>query len=349
MTAMINPILYLPCFDYHPHRQRPQQLLYHLSLLGFDVIYCNVTQNKEQPFVRLNERFIICQDINALPRQPYTMWVSHGPYLDDLHRFDCSLLICDIADASVGKFAAFAPWHDRKIKEADLVLCASEPLFEEAKSMSANALLVRNGVESERFAPAADKNGPPLYNELEAAFLAGSTAPVVGFWGAVADWLDMELIGYLAENRPQYLFVFIGTVSCSIPEPLTRLPNLRWLGDKEYEALPAYARQFDAAIIPFLVNDLTDHANPIKMYEYLAAGLPVVSTDLTEVRPFSDLLRIIPPGDKAAFAEGVDAALLSDRSETHIADRQQAAAMESWKQRAQAVANAIRQRSLIER
>jgi len=348
MAAMIDPILYLPCFDFHPHRQRPQQLLYQLSLLGFDVIYCNVTKNKEQPFVRLNERFVICQDIEALPRQRYTMWLSHGPYLDELHRFEYSLLICDIADASVGRFAEFAPWHNRKIKEADLVLCASGPLYEEAKSMCGNALLVRNGAETERFTPAADKNGPPLYKEQEAAFLAGSTAPVVGFWGAVADWLDMELIGYLAQSRPQYLFVFIGTITCSIPKELTSLPNLRWLGDQEYEMLPAFARQFDAAIIPFLINDLTNHANPIKMYEYLAAGLPVVSTDLAEVRPFADVVRIISPGDKAAFAEGLDTALLSDRSESHIADRQQTAASESWEQRAQNVANTVNKWSLVE-
>ncbi|RCW49533.1 glycosyltransferase [Paenibacillus prosopidis] len=346
---MIGPILYLPCFDFHPHRQRPQHLLYQLSLLGFDVIYCNVTQNKEQPFVRLNDRFVICQDIEAIPRQRYIMWVSHGPYLDELHRFDRSMLITDIADASVGPFSVFAPWHERKIKEADLVLCASQPLFEEAKSLSEYAMLVRNGAETECFTPASNKNGPPLHKEQEAAFLAGSTAPVIGFWGAVADWLDFELIGYLAEIRPYYLFVFIGTISCTIPDALTRLPNIRWLGDQEYEALPAFARQFDAAIIPFIKNDLTEHANPIKMYEYLAAGLPVVSTDLAEIRPYSDVVRVVPAGDKAAFERQLDEALLSDRSDAHIASRQQTASSESWKQRAHVVAETIRKRSFIER
>jgi glycosyltransferase involved in cell wall biosynthesis len=339
----------LPCFDFHPHRQRPQHLLYQLSLLGFEVIYCNVTQNKDRPFVNINDRFSICQNIEALPRQRYTMWVSHGPYLDELHRFERSLLITDIADASVGPFSVFSPWHERKAKEGDLVLCASGPLYEEALSLagSERVLLIRNGAETDMFEPAADKIGPPLYKESEAAYLAGSTAPVIGFWGAVAGWLDFELIRFLAEMRPHYLFVFIGGISCEIPEPLTRLPNVRWLGDQEYEALPAFARQFDAATIPFLKNELTDHANPIKLYEYLASGLPVVSTDLVEVQPYNDVVRIVPAGDKAAFAEQLDDALLSDRSKEAIAKRLETAARESWKHRAQVVAEAIRKRSLI--
>lgn len=344
---MTDPILYLPCFDFLPHRQRPQHLLYQLSLLGFDVVYCNVTQNQERPFIRLNEHFVICQDIQALPRRTYTMWVSHGPYLDELHRFSHSLLVCDLADATVGPFAMFEPWQERKIKEADLVLCASELLFADASKHGDRALLVRNGAETELFKPAADKLGAPLYKEEEAVYLAGSTAPVIGFWGAVAGWLDWELIRYLAEKRPHYLFVFIGDISCPIPEALASMPNVRWLGDKEYESLPAYARQFDAAIIPFLKNELTEHANPIKMYEYLAAGLPVVSTDLREVLAHGDVVRVVPSGEHAAFAAQLDEALLSDRSQASVAARQEAASGHSWEQRARAVAEAIRQLSRI--
>ena len=346
---MIDPILYLPCFDFHPHRQRPQQLLYQLSLLGFDVIYCNVTKNKEQPFVRLNERFVICQDIEALPRQRYTMWLSHGPYLDELHRFEYSLLICDIADASVGRFAEFAPWHNRKIKEADLVLCASGPLYEEAKSMCGNALLVRNGAETERFTAAADKNGLPLYKEQEAAFLAGSTAPVVGFWGAVADWLDMELIGYLAENGRNICLFLLERSPAAFRSSSTSLPNLRWLGDQEYEMLPAFARQFDAAIIPFLINDLTNHANPIKMYESTWRLAFLLFPPIWRRSGRSQTL-------SASFPRATKPLLLKDwiprcfrtARSTHIADRQQTAASESWEQRAQDVANAVNKWSLVE-
>jgi glycosyltransferase involved in cell wall biosynthesis len=93
---------------------------------------------------------------------------------------------------------------------------------------------------------------------------------------------------------------------------------------------------------------LTEHANPVKMYEYLAAGLPVVSVDLAEIRPYGAALGIVAAGDKAAFAERLDEALLSDRSDALIAYRQKTAEEESWKRRAQAVAEAIRKRSLIE-
>lgn len=339
MSDTLPPILYLPCFDFHDHRQRPQQLLYHLSLLGFDVIYCNVTQDKSRPFLRLNDHFVICEDIDALPvDQEYIMWLTHGPYVDLLPRFQLSLVVSDIADASVDEFAAFAEWHDRKIQEADLVLCASQVIYDDAIEKHPHVMLVRNAADYDHFAAASNPDLRRLPHEETAGSLCGSTAPVIGFWGAVASWLDFDLLVYLAKQRPQYLFAFVGQITTAIPDSLLQASNVLWLGNRDYEELPAFARQFDAAVIPFQIRDVTRAANPVKLYEYLAAGLPVISTDLPEVRRYP---QVRVGRTKEEFLQHIDEALLDDRIPEKIAERQSVAASESWQVRAEQIAREI--------
>ncbi|GAX91609.1 glycosyltransferase [Effusibacillus lacus] len=339
MNLSLPPILYLPCFDFHNHRQRPQQLLYHLSQLGLDVIYCNVTQEKREPFLRLNDHFIICQDIDALDwDREYIMWLTHGPYVELLSRFQLPLVVGDIADASTEEFAAFAEWHDSKIAAADMVLCASEMIYQDTKGKHPYVRLIRNAADYDHFAAACNPEIEYLPHETTAKSLCGNTAPVIGFWGAVASWLDYDLIAYLAKQRPNYLFAFVGQITTSIPHPLLQTSNVLWIGNRDYSELPAFARQFDAAVIPFQIREVTRAANPVKLYEYLAAGLPVISTDLPEVRCYPHV-RI--GRTKEEFLQQIDEALMNDRTTEKIVKRQSVAKKESWRVRAEQIAREI--------
>lgn len=332
------PVLYLPCFDYQTHRQRPQQLLYHLSLLGFNVIYCNVTQDPDHPFVVLNEHLAVCQDIHALDlERPYVMWLTHGPYVERLTDFQNSLVISDLADTTEEEFAPFAEWEDRKIQAADIVFCASQIIYEAAAPKHPSVHLVRNAADDLHFST-TDPSSPALLPSEKDMRLCRTTEPVIGFWGAVASWLDYPLIRMLATERPQYTFVFVGQISCGGPNTLTDLPNVHWLGDRDYEYLPRYASYFDAAIIPFEVRKVTKAANPVKMYEYMAAGLPVISTDLPEVR-MQKHVRI--GRSPAQFLRHLDEALLHDRSPELISSRKDAARHESWASRADFIKDRI--------
>ena len=129
---------------------------------------------------------------------------------------------------------------------------------------------------------------PAIAAPADCAELKG---PVIGFFGLIADWVDLEVIRYLASSRPEWSFLLIGEVQTDT-SALRELPNVHLLGRRKYQSLPAYCKAFDVAILPFVVNELTLAANPLKLREYLAAGLPVVATPLPEVLKLKPLVRM---------------------------------------------------------
>ena len=108
---------------------------------------------------------------------------------------------------------------------------------------------------------------------------------------------------------------------------LQRLPNVHLVGQRPYEALPGFAKGFTAAILPFKVNRLTENVNPIKLREYLAAGLPVVATPLPEVRPYASVVRV--GATQEEFADALEQAV-RDTSEASARQRMEAVCKETW-------------------
>jgi glycosyltransferase involved in cell wall biosynthesis len=106
--------------------------------------------------------------------------------------------------------------------------------------------------------------------------------PILGFHGLIADWVDLQLIAGVARQRPDWSIVLVGRVDVDL-SPVGGLPNVHVLGHRPYSRLPEFLRGFDVALLPFACNELTRNANPLKLREYLAAGLPVVAAPLPEV------------------------------------------------------------------
>jgi glycosyltransferase involved in cell wall biosynthesis len=165
-------------------------------------------------------------------------------------------------------------------RDAELVLASAEDLVERCREHRDVVHYVPHGVDHAHFARALEPG--PIPEDL-----AGIPGPRIGFFGLIQEWVDLELIGALADRLP-YSFVLIGSASADLA-PLLRRPNVHHLGRRPYAELPAYCRGFDAAIVPFRTTELTRSVNPIKLREYAAAGLPVVSTDLPEVRKCGDI------------------------------------------------------------
>jgi glycosyltransferase involved in cell wall biosynthesis len=167
----------------------------------------------------------------------------------------------------------------RLVESADLLVVSSDKLWDKWSSQNANSLLARNATDFDFFSQG--KRGDVL---------AGVPSPIVGYFGAIAEWFDIELMVRIARERPQYRFVLLGGVYDVVVDELERLSNVQLLGEQPYELMPAYLAAFDACIIPFLVNRATEAMDVVKFYEYASQGKPVVSTSISQIIQYKDYI-----------------------------------------------------------
>ncbi|MDQ3179250.1 MAG: glycosyltransferase [Acidobacteriota bacterium] len=174
--------------------------------------------------------------------------------------------------------------HDAQgnlFKKADLVIVSAEKLLENKKHFNENTFIIRHGVDFSHFRKALDA-ATEIPEEIK-----DLPRPIIGFHGLLADWVDFELIKKAAEHFAKGSIVLIGKIAVDAEKKvkiLSDVKNVHFLGRKPYAELPAFCKGFDVALNPFAINDLTLAANPLKVREYLAAGLPVISTDIPEVK-----------------------------------------------------------------
>ena len=188
----------------------------------------------------------------------------------------------------------------RLMEKADLVVVSASRLYETKRASNANTVLITHGVDVDHFRTAClEETAVPE----EAAKLPG---PVIGFYGLIEDWVDLEAIRCMATARPGWSFLMIGEVKTDT-SAVNHLPNVHFLGRRDYQSLPGYCKKFDIAVLPFVVNELTLASNPLKLREYLAAGLPVVATPLPEVQKLGALVG--PANTPEEFLERCDALL----------------------------------------
>ncbi|MEJ7576979.1 MAG: glycosyltransferase [Pyrinomonadaceae bacterium] len=215
---------------------------------------------------------------------------------------------------------SLAELEEQLLRRADLVIVSADLLYQSKVRFNPRTILVRHGVDYTHFRRALDPETvvPPEIAQLP--------RPVIGFFGLIADWVDLDVMALVAKRFPEGSLVLLGkaTTDTSV---LERLPNVHLLGRKRYEDLPNYCKGFDVALMPFRINELTLNANPLKVREYLAAGLPVVSTAIPEVEVLG-LCRIAADSDN--FVTEVEAAL-ADPGPSEA--RSEAIRGESWEAR----------------
>jgi GT2 family glycosyltransferase/glycosyltransferase involved in cell wall biosynthesis len=204
-------------------------------------------------------------------------------------------------------------------RQCDLLVVSSQGLVSKFEQRELRPLLARNGADFDFFRAAQP-------NDL----LAGIPTPVVGYFGAIADWIDLDLVAQVAKLRPRYSFVLIGQVFDRDVSELEAFPNVYLLGNKHYVDIPSYLHNFDVCTIPFILNQVTKATDPVKLYEYFSLGKPVVATDMHELSYCSDLLYI--SRGAADFAIKLDLAL-HETDETLRERRIAFAAANTWQAR----------------
>ena len=171
------------------------------------------------------------------------------------------------------------------------VLCTADTLLKDMykkRKSKKNILYVSNGVDYNHFTNISDNF---IYNEQYQNIL-NENKPIIGYYGALAGWIDYDLVKYVADNKKDCNIVLIGAkYDTSFDKAgLENYSNIHFLGPIDYKELPQYASKFDVCILPFLINDITRSTNPIKVFEYMSLSKPIVSTDLNECRKYKPIL-----------------------------------------------------------
>lgn len=185
-------------------------------------------------------------------------------------------------------------------RAADLVFTGGQSLYEAKKNHHPSVHCFPSSIDVRHFAKAREHSS-------DTADQAAIAHPRIGYCGVIDERMDLELLAQLANIRPDWQFVMIGPVVKISDADLPRAANIHYLGGKKYDELPGYLSGWDVAILPFARNESTRFISPTKTPEYLAAGLPVVSTAITDVvRPYGDRKLVAIANDAAEFACAVE-------------------------------------------
>jgi glycosyltransferase involved in cell wall biosynthesis len=323
-----TPVLFLPIVEWSFRAQRPHHLARCFARAGYRVYYPDLRLAPEPPPPRLVEsgiwRLALAGDPahepyrHRLPAPAVERAVAALRVMAAEHPLDGCWIVtqlpswrplgeavraafggCLMYDC-VDEYAAFcdhAPLAGEEAelaRSADLVVAVTEPLRAKLAALGASCVVVRNGCDPEHFGPAACR-------------VRGNGPPVAGFFGGIHDWFDSRLLAEVACARPEWELWLVGDTYLGEVEPLRGLANVRLLGELPYADLPRVVSHFDAGMIPFKVTPLTRVAETVKVYEMLAAGLPVVATDLPELRRLAPQVAVATGADD--FAACLEVAL----------------------------------------
>ena len=357
-------ILILPIIDWHFRIQRPQHIARCLGAMGHRVFYLATTfiPNPDTPgFTVLSspaDNVFVCQlhcpepqpsigksncspetsralasSIDVLRREmnveAYVTLAQH-PFWQPISRsLQGTVTVYDCMDHHAGFSGAGDAVATNEVKlfeESDLVVTTSEALSEKVGAHVQNAI-VRNAGQIDHF------SRRPTSLALE------PTRPLVGYYGAIASWFDMELVVAMARRFPEWDFLLVGDTLESETREARSLANVRFTGEIGYEELPRYLYAFDVCLIPFQITELTRCTDPVKIYEYLSAGKPVVATAMQELKRLGDLVYLAENEDE--FALQLERAMKDRDNEALAHQRAEWARQQTWEIRTRDLWSAI--------
>ncbi|WP_339149677.1 MULTISPECIES: glycosyltransferase [unclassified Sutcliffiella] len=286
----MNIIIYPPTIDWTFMKQRPQQLMKQFADLGYIVYYCNLTQHNK-PIEPLAANLFLVHDFkrftqDTLPLISKTVssigiWCSWAKLASKLPALNPDWVIYDCVD----EFSSLLPYEEEMVRISSAIVCTAHRIYDRLRRtypekelvLIPNAYDVTLGVHTSHYPP---NNGRQK----------------IGYIGAWAPWVNVRLVSQLARAFPTCEVIIIG-VEFDKKFSLYHMENIRYLGHLPHEQLKMHLTSLDVCIIPFKLTPVTLATNPVKMYEYLAAGKPVVSTGLPECMLHQGLIDIAHSGN----------------------------------------------------
>ena len=358
-----HDILVCPVIDWHFRFQRPQHLAKLLAERGHRVFYLSTTfGNAAVPGFRVLEspapnvflvqlcipgrQPVIYEDL--LPDSTRRRMVAavdqltaagglsnlvalvNLPFWRPLaEALPGALVVYDCMDHHAG-FSSNSPAmlqeEERLLKSADLVITTSARLSGIVGQSAAN-VLIRNAAEIERFSKVPERLAYP------------SERSVAGYLGAIADWFDMDLVIAAAERFQDWDFVLVGdTAFCDLSKA-KKISNIKLIGEVPYAEAANWVHSFNVALIPFQLTELTLCTSPVKVYEYLAAGKPVVATALPELQLMGDWVQVAENADQ--FTQHLGTAMMESDDRQRAAQRAEWVRQHDWKARVDQLEKAI--------
>ena len=224
--------------------------------------------------------------------------------------FDPALVVYDRMDALAEFAHAPAGMREREaelLERADLVFTGGPSLYRAKRDRHPAVHCFPSSVEAEHFGKARDELAEP-------ADQADIPRPRLGYFGVIDERMDLDVVGALARAHPEWQVVMVGPVVKIDPATLPQAENLHWLGQKDYDELPAYLAGWDVCLLPFAQNRATEFISPTKTLEYMAAERPIVSTPITDVaEPYGDVVYLGETPE--AFVTACEAALSAGPAE----------------------------------
>ena len=291
---------------------------------------------------RIARRLSLRNAMQKLQLSQPIVWFYHPNMVDLVNEIPSAcLLLYHITD----EYSSFdlTPTSRRRIEEkeqkmmaqVDAVIVVSQKLYEAKRPFNANTYLVPNGVNYQAYADAlAD---PLVPDDLQVI-----KSPRLGYSGVIRDKLNLDMLKELAQENPEWSLVFLGHSHVSKKmetwRALKAMPNVHYLGPVEWSQVPHYVKGFDVGLMPYVQDGETEHMSPLKLYDYLAAGLPIASMDIPAAREFSPYIHLAD--SPRHFTQAVRAALADTTPERHQA-RRNIAAQHTWETRVEQLSDLI--------
>lgn len=281
-----------PRFDAECERPRLERLALSQGLVrAIPVLPAGLDSSKTDSALRMLLQAEVASHAGALVFWYYTpmMLAFSAAVRSDLIVYDCMDELANFAFAP----GDIAEREADLMARADMVFCGGRSLYEARRGRHPNIQCFPSGVDIAHFSRDAAQTADP-------ADQSALPRPRLGFYGVLDERMDLALLDQMARLRPDWSFVMIGPVIKISPDDLPRADNIHWLGGRDYAQLPDYAVHWDIALMPFARNASTRFISPTKTPEYMASGLPVVSTPIKDVVDSYGALASIRIADDAA-------------------------------------------------